>query len=156
MASWYDDLLDGASNLASKASANELFGVNESGLFNDIGLIDDLKKSALGRALRGVDANTSGAGVNEDGKPMYGSSDYMPEVEAEELEPFQSTDYQMNMPAKMEMQYGGPQKSSSPDRVGSAPVENYGTQRRQRMVLDDGSEEEERQRMIAALRNRYA
>ena len=57
----------------------------------------------------------------------------------------------MNMPAKLEMQYGGQQKRRSPDRVGGPPVETYGTQR-QRMVLDDGSEEEERQRMIAALR----
>ena len=150
---WYDDLYDGASNLVSKASANELFGVNESGLFNDIGLIDDLKESALGRALRGVDANTSGAGVNEDGKPMYGSSDYMPEVEAKELEPFQSTDYQMNMPAKMEMQYGGPQKSRNPDRnrVGGPPVETYG---RQRLQLNANTEEEEeRARLAQYLRN---
>ena len=149
---WYDDLYDGASNLVSKASANELFGVNESGLFNDIGLIDDLKKSALGKALRGVDANTSGAGVNEDGKPMYGSSDYMPEVEVEELEPFQSTDYQMNMPAKMEMQYGGPQKSRNPDRdrVEGPPVKTYG---RQRLQLNANTEEEERARLAQYLRN---
>lgn len=156
---WYDDLYDKASNLVSKADANELFGINEAGLFNDIGLIDDLKKNALGRALRGVDADTSGAGINDQRKPMYGSTDpasIPPDleptpVEEEIREPFVPSEYKMNMPAKLEMQYGGQQKRRSPDRVGGPPVETYGTQR-QRMVLDDGSEEEERRRMIAALR----
>jgi len=157
---WYDDLYDKASNLVSKADANELFGINEAGLFNDIGLIDDLKKTALGKALRGVNADTSGAGVSPDGEtPMYGSTDpasIPPDeepkpVEEEIREPFVPSEYQMNMPAKLEMQYGGQQKRRSPDRVGGPPVETYGTQR-QRMVLDDGSEEEERRRMIAALR----
>jgi len=152
---WYDDLYDKASNLVSKADANELFGVNESGLFNDIGLIDNLKQSALGKALRGVDANTSGAGVNSQGDPMYGSdSDYRPEVEVnQEIEPFQATEYQMNMPAKMQMEYGGQQKRRSPDRVGGSPVETYG--KRQRLQLNANTEEEEEMARLAQyLRNR--
>ena len=156
---WLDDLYDKASSLINKADANEFFGVNKADLFNDIGSIDDLKKNALGRALRGVNADTSGAGIDKNRKPMYGSTDPADievdeepkPVEEEIREPFVPSEYQMNMPAKLEMQYGGQQKRRSPDRVGGPPVETYGTQR-QRMVLDDGSEEEERRRMIAALR----
>ena len=155
---WYDDLYDKASNLVSKADANELFGVNDAGLFNDIGLIDDLKKSALGKALRGVNADTSGAGINDQRKPMYGSTDPADikvdeeptPVEEEIIEPFQSSDYQMNLPPRIETPiYNVPTREVG--RVGGPPVETYGTQR-QRLVLDDGSEEEERRRMIAALR----
>ena len=158
---WYDDLYDKASSLINKADANEFFGVNEAELFNDIGSIDDLKKNALGRALRGVNADTSGAGINKNRKPMYGSTDpasIPPDeepkpVEEEIREPFQSSDYQMNLPPRIETPiYNVPTREVG--RVGGPPVETYGTQR-QRLVLDDGSEEEERQRMIAALRNRY-
>ena len=158
MDNWYDDLYDKASNLVSKADANELFGINEAELFNDIELIDDLKKSALGRALRGVNADTSGAGINDQRKPMYGSTnpahiepDLEPTpVEEEIRNPFQSSDYQMNLPPRIETPiYNVPTREVK--RVGGSPVETYGTQR-QRLVLDDGSEEEERRRMIAALR----
>ena len=158
MDNWYDDLYDKASNLVSKADANELFGINEAELFNDIGLIDDLKKTALGRALRGVNADTSGAGINKNRKPMYGSTDPAeievdeePTPEKKEIEePFQSSDYQMDLPPRIETPiYNVATKEVG--RVGGPPVETYGTQR-QRLVLDDGSEEEERRRMIAALR----
>ena len=147
---WYDDFL------------NSNINYNTSELFNDIGLIDDLKKSAFGRALRGVAADTSGAGVSPDGEtPMYGSTDpasIPPDeepkpVEEEIREPFQSSDYQMNLPPRIETPiYNVPTREVG--RVGGPPVETYSAQR-QRLVLDDGSEEEERRRMIAALRNRY-
>jgi len=146
---WYDDFL----NLNITPDMSEWF--------NNIGSLDSLKKTALGRALRGVDADTSGAGINENRKPMYGSTD--PEdippdeeptaVEEEIREPFQSSDYQMNLPPRIETPiYNVPTREVG--RVGGPPVETYGAQR-QRLVLDDGSEEEERRRMIAALRNRY-
>jgi hypothetical protein len=145
---WYDDFL----------SLNITPDMSE--WFNNIGSLDSLKKSALGRALRGVDADTSGAGVNIAREPMYGSTspasiepDEEPKPEEEIREPFQSSDYQMNLPPRIETPiYNVPTREVG--RVGGPPVETYGTQR-QRLVLDDGSEEEERRRMIAALRNRY-
>tara|TARA_R100001377_G_C3186295_1_gene108697 strand:- start:590 stop:1072 length:483 start_codon:yes stop_codon:yes gene_type:complete len=152
---WLDDLYDKASNLVSKADANDLFGINEAGLFNDIGLIDDLKKTALGKALRGVNADTSGAGINKNRKPMYGSTDpaeIPPDeeptpVEEEIRNPFQSSDYQMNLPPRIETPiYNVPTREVG--MIGSKP-NLYG---RKRMVLDDGSEEEERKIIAAILR----
>ena len=143
---------------------DELFGKTpESGSWEDIGqsLLNpnyDPEGRLLGRVLReNPNQGLGGAGVNKEGDPMYGSTDEPdeePKPEEEEIiEPFQSSDYQMDLPPRIEMQYDGPQKTINPDRVGGPPVENYGTQR-QRMVLDDGSEEEERRRRIAAILRR--
>lgn len=58
MANWYDDLLDGASNLASKASFDNVFGETpESGSLMDIGqsLLNpnyDPEGTLIGRVLR--------------------------------------------------------------------------------------------------------
>ena len=139
---------------------DELFGKTpESGSWEDIGqsLLNkryDPEGHLLGRVLRDAPPPDMSDILNNPDNPNETPPNPVDRTNEPESEPFVFSDYTMKMPAKMEMQYGGPQKSRNPDRVGSAPVENYGTQRRQRMVLDDGSEEEERQIMIAALRNR--
>ena len=157
MANWYDDFLDGASDLASKASFDNVFGETpESGSFMDIGqsLLNpnyDPEGTLIGRVLRDAPPPDMSDILNNPDNPNETPPNPVDRTNEPEPTPFVPSEYTMNMPAKMEMQYGGPQKRRNPDRVGGPPVETYGTQR-QRLVLDDGSEEEERRRMIAALR----
>ena len=162
---WYDDLYDEAGNLIKQASFDNVFGETpESGSWEDIGqsLLNpnyDPESSLFNRVTEGgpppsmgdisaalkkdpnVDINTIPSTVPN---PVDRSNEPEPT-------PFVPSEYQMNMPAKMEMEYGGQQKRRNPDRVGGPPVETYGAQR-QRLVLDDGSEEEERRRIAAILR----
>ena len=159
---WYDDLYDEAGNLIKQASFDNVFGETpESGSLMDIGqsLLNpnyDPEGTLIGRVLRDAPPpSMADRGRSMEQDPM-GNPDETPPNPVDrsnepEPTPFVPSEYTMNMPARM----SGTNTYNVPTREvgmvgGKANV--YG---RQRMVLDDGSEEEERQRMIAALRNRY-
>ena len=151
---WYDDLLDGASNLASKASFDNVFGETpESGSFMDIGqsLLNpnyDPEGTLIGRVLRDAPPPDMSDILNNPDNPNETPPNPVDRTNEPEPTPFVPSEYTMNMPARM----SGTNTYNVPTRevgmVGGKP-NLYG---RERMVLDDGSEEEERQRMIAALR----
>ena len=165
---WLDDLYDEAGNLIKQASFDNVFGETpESGSFMDIGqsLLNpnyDPESSLFNRVTEGGPPPSMGdisAALKKDPNVDYNtipSTVPNPVDRSNEPEPvpetFVPSEYTMNMPAKLEMQYGGPQKRRNPDRVGGPPVETYG---RQRMQLNANTEEEERRKriMIASLRN---
>jgi hypothetical protein len=172
---WLDDLYDEAGNLISKAgdlagqiSYDNILGKNpESGSMEDIAqsLLNknyDPESSLFNRVTEGGPPPSMGdisAALKKDPNVDYNTiPSTVPNPVNREGEPepvpetFVPSEYTMNMPAKLEMQYGGPQKRRNPDRVGGPPVETYG---RQRMQLNANTEEEERRKriMIASLRN---
>ena len=137
---------------------NKLFGETpESGSFNDIAqsLLNkryDPEGSLMARVLQ-ESPTTSVAGSNEEGNPMYGSTS-MPEsnpVVRQEVEetPFVPSDYTMSTPSQIAMPtYTVPNKEVG--MVGGE-ANMYG---RQRMMLNDQTEDEEMAMLIQALRNR--
>ena len=152
MAFW-EDLYDGASNLVSKASFDNVFGETpESGSLMDIGqsLLNpnyDPEGKLLGRVLRDAPPPDMSDILNNPDNPNETPPNPVDRTNEPDPEPFVPSEYTMNMPARMSMDTSGSvQQRRDVGRVGG----------KARMVLDDGSEEEERQRMIAALRNRYA
>ena len=138
--------------------SNKLFGKTpESGSFNDIAqsLLNkryDPEGSLMARVLQEA-PTTSVAGSNEEGNPMYGSTS-MPEsnlVDRPEFKetPFVPSDYTMSTPSQMAMPtYTVPNKEVG--MVGGE-ANMYG---RQRMMLNDQTEDEEMAMLIQALRNR--
>ena len=157
MANWYDDFLDGASDLASKASFDNVFGETpESGSLMDIGqsLLNpnyDPEGTLLGRVLReNPNQGVGGAGVSSDGvTPMYGSSapetNPVDRTNEPDPEPFVPSEYVMNMPAKMSMDIAGVPRKREVGMVGGKP----------RMQLNANTEEEEEMARLAQyLRNR--
>lgn len=157
MANWYDDFLDGASDLASKASFDNVFGETpESGSLMDIGqsLLNpnyDPEGTLIGRVLReNPNQGVGGAGVSSDGvTPMYGSSapetNPVDRTNEPDPEPFVPSEYVMNMPAKMSMDIAGVPRKREVGMVGGKP----------RMQLNANTEEEEEMARLAQyLRNR--
>mgnify|MGYP003647556363 FL=1 len=157
MDNWYDDFLDGASDLASKASFDNVFGETpESGSFSDIAqsLLNksyDPEGHLLGRVLReNPNQGVGGAGVSSDGvTPMYGSSapetNPVDRTNEPDPEPFVPSEYVMNMPAKMSMDIAGVPRKREVGMVGGKP----------RMQLNANTEEEEEMARLAQyLRNR--
>ena len=157
MDNWYDDFLDGASDLASKASFDNVFGETpESGSLMDIGqsLLNpnyDPEGTLLGRVLReNPNQGVGGAGVSSDGvTPMYGSSapetNPVDRTNEPDPEPFVPSEYVMNMPAKMSMDIAGVPRKREVGMVGGKP----------RMQLNANTEEEEEMARLAQyLRNR--
>jgi len=153
MANWYDDLLDGASNLASKASFDNVFGETpESGSLMDIGqsLLNpnyDPEGTLIGRVLReNPNQGVGGAGVSSDGvTPMYGSSDSetnpVDRTNEPDPEPFVPSEYTMRMPAKMSMDIAGVPRKREVGMVGGKP----------RMQLNANTEDEEEMARIAQI-----
>ena len=157
MANWYDDLLDGASNLASKASFDNVFGETpESGSLMDIGqsLLNpnyDPESNLIARVLQeNPNQGVGGAGVSSDGvTPMYGSSspetNPVDRTNEPDPEPFVPSEYTMRMPAKMSMDIAGVPRKREVGMVGGKP----------RMQLNANTEEEEEMARLAQyLRNR--
>ena len=157
MANWYDDFLDGASDLASKASFDNVFGETpESGSLMDIGqsLLNpnyDPEGTLIGRVLReNPNQGVGGAGVSSDGvTPMYGSSapetNPVDRTNEPDPEPFVPSEYVMNMPTKMSMDIAGVPRKREVGMVGGKP----------RMQLNANTEEEEEMARLAQyLRNR--
>ena len=157
MANWYDDFLDGASDLASKASFDNVFGETpESGSLMDIGqsLLNpnyDPESNLIARVLReNPNQGVGGAGVSSDGvTPMYGSSapetNPVDRTNEPDPEPFVPSEYAMNMPAKMSMDIAGVPRKREVGMVGGKP----------RMQLNANTEEEEEMARLAQyLRNR--
>jgi hypothetical protein len=157
MANWYDDFLDGASDLASKASFDNVFGETpESGSLMDIGqsLLNpnyDPESNLIARVLReNPNQGVGGAGVSSDGvTPMYGSSapetNPVDRTNEPDPEPFVPSEYVMNMPAKMSMDIAGVPRKREVGMVGGKP----------RMQLNANTEEEEEMARLAQyLRNR--
>ena len=157
MANWYDDFLDGASDLASKASFDNVFGETpESGSLMDIGqsLLNpnyDPEGTLIGRVLReNPNQGVGGAGVSSDGvTPMYGSSapetNPVDRTNEPDPEPFVPSEYVMKMPAKMSMDIAGVPRKREVGMVGGKP----------RMQLNANTEEEEEMARLAQyLRNR--
>ena len=157
MANWYDDLLDGASNLASKASFDNVFGATpESGSLMDIGqsLLNpnyDPESNLIARVLQeNPNQGVGGAGVSSDGvTPMYGSSspetNPVDRTNEPDPEPFVPSEYTMRMPAKMSMDIAGVPRKREVGMVGGKP----------RMQLNANTEEEEEMARLAQyLRNR--
>ena len=157
MANWYDDFLDGASNLASKASFDNVFGATpESGSLMDIGqsLLNpnyDPESNLIARVLQeNPNQGVGGAGVSSDGvTPMYGSSspetNPVDRTNEPDPKPFVPSEYTMNMPAKMSMDIAGVPRKREVGMVGGKP----------RMQLNANTEEEEEMARLAQyLRNR--
>ena len=157
MDNWYDDFLDGASDLASKASFDNVFGATpESGSLMDIGqsLLNpnyDPEGTLIGRVLReNPNQGVGGAGVSSDGvTPMYGSSapetNPVDRTNEPDPEPFVPSEYTMRMPAKMSMDIAGVPRKREVGMVGGKP----------RMQLNANTEEEEEMARLAQyLRNR--
>ena len=157
MANWYDDFLDGASDLASKASFDNVFGETpESGSLMDIGqsLLNpnyDPESNLIARVLReNPNQGVGGAGVSSDGvTPMYGSSapetNPVDRTNEPDPEPFVPSEYVMKMPAKMSMDIAGVPRKREVGMVGGKP----------RMQLNANTEEEEEMARLAQyLRNR--
>lgn len=156
MANWYDDLLDGASNLASKASFDNVFGATpESGSLMDIGqsLLNpnyDPESNLIARVLQeNPNQGVGGVGVSSDGvTPMYGSSspetNPVDRTNEPDPEPFVPSEYTMRMPAKMSMDIAGVPRKREVGMVGGKP----------RMQLNANTEEEEEMARLAQyLRN---
>ena len=167
MANWYDDFLEGASDLASKASFDNVFGETpESGSLMDIGqsLLNpnyDPEKSLFRRVIEDGPspsmADISAALKKDPNADMDTIPSTAPNpvdrTNEPDPEPFVASKYTMNMPAKIRMNYGEPQKRTEVGKVGGSPVETYG--KRQRLQLNANTEEEEEMARLAQyLRNR--
>jgi hypothetical protein len=159
MANWYDDFLDGASDLASKASFDNVFGETpESGSLMDIGqsLLNpnyDPEKSLFRRVIEdGPPPSISDISaalkkdpnVNMDTIPSTVPNP-VDRTNEPDPEPFVPSEYVMNMPAKMSMDIAGVPRKREVGMVGGKP----------RMQLNANTEEEEEMARLAQyLRNR--
>ena len=151
MANWYDDLLDGASNLASKASFDNVFGETpESGSLMDIGqsLLNpnyDPEGTLIGRVLRDAPPPDMSDILNNPDNPNETPPNPVDRTNEPDPEPFVPSEYVMNMPAKMSMDIAGVPRKREVGMVGGKP----------RMQLNANTEEEEEMARLAQyLRNR--
>tara|TARA_R110002049_G_scaffold3126_1_gene24492 strand:+ start:77 stop:535 length:459 start_codon:yes stop_codon:yes gene_type:complete len=151
MANWYDDLLDGASNLASKASFDNVFGATpESGSLMDIGqsLLNpnyDPEGTLIGRVLREAPPPDMSDILNNPDNPNETSPNPVDRTNEPDPEPFVPSEYTMRMPAKMSMDIAGVPRKREVGMVGGKP----------RMQLNANTEEEEEMARLAQyLRNR--
>jgi len=156
---WYDDFLEGASDLASKVKYDNVFGETpESGSLMDIGqsLLNpnyDPEGRLLGRILKDAPPPDMSDILNNPDSPNETPPNPVDRSNEPEHEPFVASEYTMNMPAKIRMNYGEPQKRTEVGKVGGSPVETYG--KRQRLQLNANTEEEEEMARLAQyLRNR--
>jgi|VirMetMinimDraft_7_1064189.scaffolds.fasta_scaffold183067_1 hypothetical protein len=151
MANWYDDLLDGASNLASKASFDNVFGATpESGSLMDIGqsLLNpnyDPEGTLIGRVLREAPPPDMSDILNNPDNPNETPPNPVDRTNEPDPEPFVPSEYTMRMPAKMSMDIAGVPRKREVGMVGGKP----------RMQLNANTEEEEEMARLAQyLRNR--
>jgi len=151
MANWYDDLLDGASNLASKASFDNVFGATpESGSLMDIGqsLLNpnyDPEGTLIGRVLREAPPPDMSDILNNPDNPNETPPNPVDRTNEPDPKPFVPSEYTMNMPAKMSMDIAGVPRKREVGMVGGKP----------RMQLNANTEEEEEMARLAQyLRNR--
>lgn len=151
MANWYDDLLDGASNLASKASFDNVFGETpESGSIMDIGqsLLNpnyDPEGTLIGRVLREAPPPDMSDILNNPDNPNETPPNPVDRTNEPDPEPFVPSEYTMRMPAKMSMDIAGVPRKREVGMVGGKP----------RMQLNANTEEEEEMARLAQyLRNR--
>ena len=151
MANWYDDLLDGASNLASKASFDNVFGATpESGSLMDIGqsLLNpnyDPEGTLIGRVLREAPPPDMSDILNNPDNPNETPPNPVDRTNEPDPEPFVPSEYTMRMPAKMPMDIAGVPRKREVGMVGGKP----------RMQLNANTEEEEEMARLAQyLRNR--
>lgn len=151
MANWYDDLLDGASNLASKASFDNVFGETpESGSLMDIGqsLLNpnyDPEGTLIGRVLRDAPPPDMSDILNNPDNPNETPPNPVDRTNEPDPEPFVPSEYTMRMPAKMSMDIAGVPRKREVGMVGGKP----------RMQLNANTEEEEEMARLAQyLRNR--
>lgn len=151
MANWYDDLLDGASNLASKASFDNVFGETpESGSLMDIGqsLLNpnyDPEGTLIGRVLREAPPPDMSDILNNPDNPNETPPNPVDRTNEPDPEPFVPSEYTMRMPAKMSMDIAGVPRKREVGMVGGKP----------RMQLNANTEEEEEMARLAQyLRNR--
>ena len=151
MANWYDDFLDGASDLASKASFNNVFGETpESGSLMDIGqsLLNpnyDPEGTLIGRVLRDAPPPDMSDILNNPDNPNETPPNPVDRTNEPDPEPFVPSEYVMNMPAKMSMDIAGVPRKREVGMVGGKP----------RMQLNANTEEEEEMARLAQyLRNR--
>ena len=151
MANWYDDFLDGASNLASKASFDNVFGATpESGSLMDIGqsLLNpnyDPEGTLIGRVLREAPPPDMSDILNNPDNPNETSPNPVDRTNEPDPEPFVPSEYTMRMPAKMSMDIAGVPRKREVGMVGGKP----------RMQLNANTEEEEEMARLAQyLRNR--
>jgi hypothetical protein len=151
MANWYDDLLDGASDLASKASFDNVFGETpESGSLMDIGqsLLNpnyDPEGHLLGRVLRDAPPPDMSDILNNPDNPNETPPNPVDRTNEPDPEPFVPSEYTMKMPAKMSMDIAGVPRKREVGMVGGKP----------RMQLNANTEEEEEMARLAQyLRNR--
>ena len=151
MANWYDDLLDGASNLASKASFDNVFGATpESGSLMDIGqsLLNpnyDPEGTLIGRVLREAPPPDMSDILNNPDNPNETPPNPVDRTNEPDPKPFVPSEYTMKMPAKMSMDIAGVPRKREVGMVGGKP----------RMQLNANTEEEEEMARLAQyLRNR--
>ena len=151
MANWYDDFLDGASDLASKASFDNVFGETpESGSLMDIGqsLLNpnyDPEGTLIGRVLRDAPPPDMSDILNNPDNPNETPPNPVDRTNEPDPEPFVPSEYVMNMPAKMSMDIAGVPRKREVGMVGGKP----------RMQLNANTEEEEEMARLAQyLRNR--
>jgi hypothetical protein len=151
MANWYDDLLDGASDLASKASFDNVFGETpESGSLMDIGqsLLNpnyDPEGTLIGRVLRDAPPPDMSDILNNPDNPNETPPNPVDRTNEPDPEPFVPSEYVMKMPAKMSMDIAGVPRKREVGMVGGKP----------RMQLNANTEEEEEMARLAQyLRNR--
>ena len=151
MANWYDDFLDGASNLASKASFDNVFGATpESGSLMDIGqsLLNpnyDPEGTLIGRVLREAPPPDMSDILNNPDNPNETPPNPVDRTNEPDPEPFVPSEYTMRMPAKMSMDIAGVPRKREVGMVGGKP----------RMQLNANTEEEEEMARLAQyLRNR--
>ena len=151
MANWYDDFLDGASDLASKASFNNVFGETpESGSLMDIGqsLLNpnyDPEGTLIGRVLRDAPPPDMSDILNNPDNPNETPPNPVDRTNEPDPEPFVPSEYVMKMPAKMSMDIAGVPRKREVGMVGGKP----------RMQLNANTEEEEEMARLAQyLRNR--
>jgi len=151
MDNWYDDFLDGASDLASKASFNNVFGETpESGSLMDIGqsLLNpnyDPEGTLIGRVLRDAPPPDMSDILNNPDNPNETPPNPVDRTNEPDPEPFVPSEYVMKMPAKMSMDIAGVPRKREVGMVGGKP----------RMQLNANTEEEEEMARLAQyLRNR--
>jgi hypothetical protein len=151
MANWYDDFLDGASDLASKASFDNVFGETpESGSLMDIGqsLLNpnyDPEGTLIGRVLRDAPPPDMSDILNNPDNPNETPPNPVDRTNEPDPEPFVPSEYVMKMPAKMSMDIAGVPRKREVGMVGGKP----------RMQLNANTEEEEEMARLAQyLRNR--
>jgi len=147
MANWYDDLLDGASNLASKASFDNVFGATpESGSLMDIGqsLLNpnyDPEGTLIGRVLREAPPPDMSDILNNPDNPNETPPNPVDRTNEPDPEPFVPSEYTMRMPAKMSMDIAGVPRKREVGMVGGKP----------RMQLNANTEDEEEMARIAQI-----